>query len=295
MERGEVEAGEARAGESVLAAGESASGPAESAPGAGEGAGESASGPAESASGPAESAPGAGEGAGPLVVGEVTEVPGAARRRQVARIAVVAAVAVGLVVAYRTGLFELFGEPRRVKQALVELGPWGYVAFVGAYAALQPFGVPGTVFILAAPLIWPWPVAFALSMAGTMAASVVGFSFARFVARDWVSKRVPARFKRYEEALEKRGFATVLTLRFVFWMPPMLHVFFGVSRVPFWTHFWGSFFGYLVPLLATAYFGERVFDAMRDAPAEVWGGVAAGMLVVGAGVWLVRRRRRTVQ
>ncbi len=57
----------------------------------------------------------------------------------------------------------------------MELGPWGYVAFVAAYAALQPFGVPGTVFIMAAPLIWPWPVAFALSMAGTMAASVVGF------------------------------------------------------------------------------------------------------------------------
>ncbi|MEZ4310948.1 MAG: hypothetical protein R3F14_23140 [Polyangiaceae bacterium] len=294
MERGEVEAGEARAGESVLAAGESASGPAESAPGAGEGAGESASGPAESASGPAESAPGAGEGAGPLVVGEVTEVPGAARRRQVARIAVVAAVAVGLVVAYRTGLFELFGEPRRVKQALVELGPWGYVAFVGAYAALQPFGVPGTVFILAAPLIWPWPVAFALSMAGTMAASVVGFSFARFVARDWVSKRVPARFKKYEEALEKGGLRRC-------------------SRC-------GSCSG--CRRCCTCSSGFRGCLSGRTSGGRssgIWcrcsrlpisesgcsmrcgtrprrsGGVAAGMLVVGAGVWLVRRRRRAAE
>jgi hypothetical protein len=104
------------------------------------------------------------------------------------KLGAVAAVAIGFVVAQRMGLFEIFGEPARIKQALVELGPWGYVAFVAAYAALQPFGVPGTVFILAAPLIWPWPVAFALSMTGTMAASVVGFSFARFVARDWVSK-----------------------------------------------------------------------------------------------------------
>ena len=30
---------------------------------------------------------------------------------------------------------------------------------------LQPFGLPGTVFVFAAPLIWPWPVAFGLSMA----------------------------------------------------------------------------------------------------------------------------------
>jgi uncharacterized membrane protein YdjX (TVP38/TMEM64 family) len=179
-----------------------------------------------------------------------------------------------------------------VKQALVALGPWGYVAFVAAYAVFQPFGVPGTVFILAAPLIWPWPVAFGLSMAGTMAASVVGFSFARFVARDWVAKRIPTRFNAYDEALARRGFATVATLRFIFWMPPMLHAFFGISRVRFWTHFWGSAVGYVVPLLLTALFGERLFDAMRDAPRSVWLGLGVAMVAIVGTWWLVRRRSR---
>ena len=199
-------------------------------------------------------------------------------------------VAVGLVVAQRMGLFHLFAEPARVKQALVDLGPWGYLAFVAAYAALQPFGVPGTVFVFAAPLIWPWPVAFGLSMAGTMAASVVGFSFARFIARDWVSKRIPARFHAYDEALARRGFVTVATLRFIFWMPQMLHAFLGVSRVPFWTHFWGSAVGYVVPLLLTAYFGEKLFDAMRGAPASVWIGLGVAAAAIAVTVWLVRRR-----
>jgi uncharacterized membrane protein YdjX (TVP38/TMEM64 family) len=152
--------------------------------------------------------------------------------------------------------------------------------------------MPGTVFILAAPLIWPWPVAFALSMAGTMAASVVGFSFARFVARDWVSKMVPARFRAYNEALEKRAFFTVLMLRLIFWMPPMLHVFFGISRVRFWTHFWGSLVGYIPPLLATAYFGQKVFDAMRDAPPSVWAGIGAVVVTIVVVFWLVTRRSR---
>src|SRR6188768_2636263 len=121
------------------------------------------------------------------------------------KIAAVALVIVGLVIAHHFGVFQQFAEPARVKQALVQLGPWGYIAFIGAYAALQPFGVPGTVFVMAAPLIWPWPVAFGLSMTGTMMASVVGFSFARFVARDWIGKRIPARFQKYEDALERRG------------------------------------------------------------------------------------------
>jgi uncharacterized membrane protein YdjX (TVP38/TMEM64 family) len=216
--------------------------------------------------------------------------PGGTRSLRNLKVVTVVLVAVGLVAAQRAGLFALFSDHAQVKRALVELGPWGYLAFVAAYAALQPFGVPGTVFVVASSLIWPWPVAFALSMTGTMAASVVGFSFARFVARDWVAKRVPARFHAYDEALAKRGFTTVFTLRFIFWMPPMLHAFFGLSKVPFWTHFWGSAVGYLVPLLVMAYFGERVFEAMRSAPPSVWAGAAIVLLAAGATAWLIRRR-----
>jgi hypothetical protein len=39
-----------------------------------------------------------------------------------------------------------------------------------------------------------------------MAASIVGFSFARFMARDWVSTGIPARFRKYDEALARRAF-----------------------------------------------------------------------------------------
>lgn len=210
-----------------------------------------------------------------------------------AKVAAVIAVAVMLVGAERLGLFHLFADPPRVKAALVSLGPLGYLAFVAAYTCLQPFGVPGTVFVMAAPLIWPWPVAFALSMIGTLSASVVGFSFARFVARDWVSSRIPARFHAYDEALAKRAFATVATLRFIFWMPPMLHAFFGISSVRFWTHFWGSALGYFIPLLMVSYFGERVFDVLRGLSAEAWAGAAAVTITIALLAWAIRRRARS--
>lgn len=100
-----------------------------------------------------------------------------------------------------------------------------------------------------------------LSMTGTMAASVIGFSFARFVARDWISKRIPARFKKYDEALERNALRTVVILRILFWMPQALHAFLGVSKVRFSTHFWGSLIGYVPPLLLVSYFGADMFDA----------------------------------
>ena len=208
------------------------------------------------------------------------------------KIAAVAVVVVLLVVAQRFGVFEEFKDPERVRDTLVQLGAWGYLAFIVAYAALQPFGVPGTVFVMAAPLIWPWPVAYALSMVGTMAASVIGFSFSRFVARDWIAAKIPDRFRKYDDALERNALRTVVLLRFIFWMPQLLHAFFGVSKVRFSTHFWGSLIGYAVPLLLVSYFGQKLFDAMKDAPPGVWIGVAAAVVVIVAGVWLVKRRGR---
>ncbi|MFO0613562.1 MAG: VTT domain-containing protein [Polyangiaceae bacterium] len=212
-------------------------------------------------------------------------------RRGWIKIGLVLAVAGMLVAAWRLGLFGVFSDAQKVKQALLELGGWGYVAFVGAYTALQPFGVPGSVFVFAAPLIWPWPIAFALSMTGTMTASVVGFSFARFIARDWLAKRVPARFRRYDDALARRAFLTVVTLRFLLWMPQALHTFFGVSKVPFWTHFWGSLVGYAVPLFLVSLFGEQLWEWMKGLPAWAWVVMGIGTAFAIAAYVIVERRR----
>jgi uncharacterized membrane protein YdjX (TVP38/TMEM64 family) len=215
-------------------------------------------------------------------------VPG--RRSTAPKVAALVAVGMMLLIAQQLGVLQRFAEPSLMANTLVELGPWGYVAFVAAYAALQPFGVPGTIFVMAAPLIWPWPVAFALSMTGTMAASVVGFSFARFVAREWLESRLPERFRSYQSALEHRGFSTVFLLRLVFWMPPMLHAFFGVSKVGFRTHFWGSIAGYVPPLLLVSYFGEQVWTALMKAPPATWFALAAATAAAVI-IWYALRRR----
>lgn len=212
------------------------------------------------------------------------------------RLAVVGLVLLLLAAGYHFGVFAHVAEPKALARTLVELGAWGYLVFVLAYTVLQPFGVPGTVFIVAAPLIWNWPTAFALSMVGTMSASVVGFSFARFVAKDWVSARIPARLRKYEESLEHNAFQTVVLLRLIFWMPQVLHSFFGVSKIGFWTHFSGSLIGYVPPLLLVSYLGGEMFDAssgaMRPGAWPALGGLLALSLVVAIVARVYHRRRR---
>lgn len=240
---------------------------------------------------PPEGPPGGAAAAG-SVRPRAVPAADATRGRRFARLALLGGVVLLMLLAQRLGVLDALSEPAELRRWVVERGAYGQLAFVVAYALLQPFGVPGTIFVLVAPILWPWPEAFALSMIGTMAASVIGFSFARFIARDWVAERIPERFRRYEEALERRAFVTVVSLRFLLWMPQMLHAFFGVSRVPFWTHFWGSLVGYTLPLLATAYFGERLFTLLAEVPGEVWAAVGALLVtaVLGVGYWRFRRR-----
>ncbi len=194
-----------------------------------------------------------------------------ARRGLAAARVALALVGAGLaLLLLRLDLFEAFAEPGRFARALEARGGLGYLAFVGAFTVLQPFGVPGTVFVVAAPFVWPWPLAFVLSMLGTMAASVVGFLFARFLARDWVLARIPERLRRYETLVAEHGFAAVFGLRLVLWMPQPLHWFFGVSRVSFATHFWGSLLGYALPLGAVSYFAGTVFDGSGGVRVEAF-------------------------
>lgn len=222
-------------------------------------------------------------------------MPPILRTAQSRKLAVVGLVLALLGLAWQQGVFAQLGEPRALAKSLVQMQGWGYLAYLVAYMVLQPFGVPGTIFVVAAPLIWPWQVAFGLSMTGTMAASVVGFAFARFVARDWVAARIPARLRRYEDALTRHALLTVIVLRLILWMPQALHFFFGVSSVGFWTHFWGSLLGYIPPLLVVSYLGAELFDAAGNLQPTAWP-VMAGLLVLSAVVavlarWWQRRQR----
>jgi len=201
------------------------------------------------------------------------------RSLRIARVALVALVAVGVVAAYRAGVFTQLSNPADLARDIEAMGVSGYVIFVIAFALLQPFGAPGTVFVIAAPLIWPWKTAFALSMTGTMAASVIGFSFARFVARDWVSARIPASLRKYDEALAANAFRTVFLLRMILWMPQALHAFLGISKVRFSTHFWGSLLGYAPPLFLMSYMGAEMFDLNGGIRPGAWP-ILGAMLVV---------------
>ncbi len=213
------------------------------------------------------------------------------------KVALAGGLAALLLLAHELGVLQLFGDPARLRETLLRLGPLGFLAFLLAYTFLQPFGLSGVMFTVAASLVWPPAVAIALSLTGCTLATAAGFLFARYLARDWVEQRIPAKLRRYDDRLAAHGFATVLVLRLVFWMNPGLHALFGLSRLRFGTHLTASFLAYIPITIAFTLLGNALFGVLKDQPLSRWLELAVAValtVAAAATVWRIKGRSRVV-
>lgn len=209
------------------------------------------------------------------------------------KIALVVVSALVVIAAWRLGLFELFSDPERLKTTLLGMGVAGYLVFLAAFAIMQPVGVPGVVFVVGATYVWPKPIAFALSLLGSLIASTVGFLFARFIARDWIAEKLPPRLRVWDDRIARNGLWTAAVLRIVFFMNPLIHGLFGVSRVRYLTYVGGSALGYAPGLVVVVWASGSAMDYLREQePARLlpWVGLVVVVFALFRGVRWWRRR-----
>jgi uncharacterized membrane protein YdjX (TVP38/TMEM64 family) len=147
---------------------------------------------------------------------------------------------------------------------LREAGPVGALVFVLAFATLQPWGLPGSLFVVPAALVWsPW-VAFALSWTGANLASGVGFLFARWAGREWARGRLGPWLEAYDRRLVAHGFGTVVALRMLFVSAPPTSWLLGVSGIPLGTFVVASGVGFVPGIALITLIGNRGLAAARD-------------------------------
>jgi uncharacterized membrane protein YdjX (TVP38/TMEM64 family) len=202
------------------------------------------------------------------------------------RLAAFLAVALLAVVLYFWGGDGL-RDPDRIEAFLTESGLVGPVVFVLVMWLVQPFGVPGLVFMVPAAIVWPWPVAFGLSWIGNMGASLIAFAFARWVGRDWVQQRIPAGVVRWNERLAVSGVRSVAALRVVTGQLPPADWFLGVSHVSLRAFLIGTAIGIIPGILVAVLVGGSLWDLIADRP-----GLILALALGGAAVVVARRLRR---
>jgi uncharacterized membrane protein YdjX (TVP38/TMEM64 family) len=186
-----------------------------------------------------------------------------------------------LAVAEATGTLDLLHDPERVRALLVAGGYGAWAVYLLLFTVLSGLGVPSVVFLVPMPLVWSMPVSFGLGLIGSMSSSVLGFWIARYVARDWVAERLPAKLQRFDRQIEANALRTVVWMRLVFFLTPPSTWFLALSRVPTPIYVVGTFIGSLPGVLLFIYVGGSFFGWLAHRPPWVWataGAVALGLL-----------------
>ncbi len=178
---------------------------------------------------------------------------------------------------YFSGLYQYLA-PDRLRTLLTEAGVWGPVIIVTLFSLLEPFGVPGIIFLLAAATLWPFWLALLVNCLGATGAGMIGFAFARYLGRDWVEGRMPERLRIWDERLSEKGLPAVILFRLIFFLNPASHWALGLSRVPAPTAFFGTLIGFVPAITLWTYFGAEILVWFEAQSLGMWVAVIAGIV-----------------
>lgn len=188
-----------------------------------------------------------------------------------------------------TGALDYLRDTARVRTDVAALGPLAPIAWVLVHATLEGLGVPATFIVIAAMVLFSKPVALVVCVLGSAGGMAFGFCLARYLARDWVSARLPERFQQWESRVSEHAFLVSLAMRsFLFLAPGPAYVM-GLSRARFFPCLLGALIGCIPGLWLMVYWGPEAAALTQRVPMEAWA-VAATVTVVAALAF--RRARR---
>ena len=209
------------------------------------------------------------------------------------KIAVLASVAAIAALAVALGGYGWVTGDGNVERLLTDTGIVGPLIFVLVMWLTQPFGIPGLVYMGPAGIVWPAPLAVALSWIGNMGASYLAFVFARWFGRDWVQLRIPRRMHPYNDRLETGGVWPVVLLRLMFGQLPPADWLLGVSKVSTRNFLIGTGIGIIPGVVLFVVAGGGMFEYVRDMSTGTRRIVIGALVVLAISRRvLVRRRRR---
>ena len=133
-------------------------------------------------------------------------------------------------------------------------GIWAPVAYMAVYAVGVCVFLPGTLLTgLGAAIFGPY-WGFLYVWVGAMLGASGAFVIGRTLGRDFAASLIGDRLKKYDDAIEHNGFATVLYLRLVYFPFTPMNFGMGLTRVRFWDYLAGTGLGIIVGTFVFTFF-----------------------------------------
>ncbi|MGZ8461719.1 MAG: TVP38/TMEM64 family protein, partial [Candidatus Deferrimicrobiaceae bacterium] len=128
-------------------------------------------------------------------------------------------------------------------QVLESVGYWAPVLFILVYTAGICLFVPGTLLTALGAAIFGAYMGFLYVWVGAMLGASAAFWIGRTLGREFAASLIGDKLKKYDEAIERNGFATVLYLRLIYFPFTPMNFGMGLTRVRFWDYFFGTGLG----------------------------------------------------
>jgi len=143
-------------------------------------------------------------------------------------------------------------------------GLWAPVVYVFLYAFGVCLFLPGTLLTaLGAAIFGPY-LGFLYVWLGAMIGASLAFYIGRYLGRDFAASLIGDRLRKYDEAIARNGFATVLYLRLVCFPFTPMNFGMGLTRVRFRDYFSGTALGILVGTFFVTYLIGTLKEVWAD-------------------------------
>jgi uncharacterized membrane protein YdjX (TVP38/TMEM64 family) len=182
-----------------------------------------------------------------------------------------------------------------IKTWVEHSGVWGPVVFIGVYMIAPALFLPGSVLTLAGGALFGPLTGTLLSLSGATIGATVAFLVARFLAAEWVERRVSGRLQEIKEGVEREGWRFVAFVHLVPLFPfNLLNYAFGLTRLSVQTFAVTSCMTMAPGAFAYAYLGDAGREAVSGGPDLVRKGLLALALLAAVVLLplLIRRWRR---
>lgn len=150
-------------------------------------------------------------------------------------------------------------------------GYWAPILFMAIYAVGVCVFLPGTLLTGLGAAIFGAYWGFVYVWIGAMLGASAAFFIGRTLGREFAASLIGDRLKKYDDAIERNGFATVLYLRLVYFPFTPMNFGMGLTKVHFRDYFFGTGLGIIV--------GTFIFTFFIGTLKEVWASGNWGELI----------------
>lgn len=147
-----------------------------------------------------------------------------------------------------------------LKRFIANAGPWGPFLMLMVYVVSTIIPFPTTGFAVASGALFGplWGVLIALL--GVNLTAWISFGLSRFFGHHLVQEREKGWVKDLDDLISERGFFPIMIMRLLFVPSDFVSLGSGLTRMPFKTFAFATFFGTLPATVLFALFGESLFD-----------------------------------